>query len=400
MISLIGDKKKYKVDKFILSNVDLVSKEAEISLLLSKSDVIIFDTLEIENIPQDIMRSLIESNVVYFTSNSITNLFEYLKTTYHTNYTFKVIGDYTSLDFNIECYSIEEVLKKKREKVSLHDEIKYGITEILQNKMMILKLSYSNFQLETKNTTLGSYWHIVRDIIFFVTYISFMIFMRGNSDIEQIPAILYLVVGLVPWYYMSDILNGGVNCIRNNRHIISKVKFPITIIPFYYTIGAFYKRALTYLILFIVMFYYFMTGEMTVFKPILFIYINVSMIIFMTAFNLVISSLISVSRDFTELYKSIVRVQFYFLPIFWDFTMIQDKLYSSNQLNNTIGEIIGIALKLNPIAYILNVFRVSVGATSHISPFYTSMFWLTTLILFIVGFSLQYRLRKIYADVL
>ena len=124
------------------------------------------------------------------------------------------------------------------------------------------------------------------------------------------------------------------------------------------------------------------------------------MIIYMMAFNLVFSSLISVSKDFGELYKSIQRVQFYFIPVFWDFTMIASKLNSADPIKDFIGDVIHMLLLLNPVAYILNGFRMSFGGTNHVTTELTIIFWVMTIIMFIVGFSLQARLRKIYADVL
>lgn len=398
MITVIGKNKSIKANKYILENRQIDVQD--ITRVYSLSNVVVIDLNKISQLCDEALRIILEANSSYFTADCFALIEEYMDNNYISRKSFKVIGGYNSTKYKVEEINLNDIYNIKTNKVSVIDETKFGINEVITNRKMLMKAAYSNFILETKNTTLGSYWHIVRDIIFFVTYITFMTFLRGNGAIEGIPAILYLVIGLVPWYFMSDVLNGGVNCIKNYRHVISKVKFPVTIIPFYNTLSAFYKRGLTYLILAVVVLVYFIKGDIDGFRFIVFIYFNVSMILFMMAYNLVFSSLISVSNDFNELYKSIQRVQFYFLPIFWDFTMIGQKLVSSDPLTNLFGKIIYYILYLNPISYILNGFRLSVGATDHITLMYSLYFWVVTIIMFVIGFSLQYRLKKIYADVL
>ncbi|WOO86627.1 hypothetical protein RZE82_05800 [Mollicutes bacterium LVI A0039] len=399
MISLIGDTKNKQCKLFIKVS-DNDNFDSNVSLALLKSNAVIVDTVNYGLMSHDLIRMLVESNHTYFTVESFNKLKTEIKNMYLSTNKVNVIGECVDPDYNITTYKMSDVLAIKEEKVSLFEEIRYGLNEVFTRVPMIMKLSYTNFLLETKNTTLGSYWHIVRDIIFFITYISFMIFMRGNGDIDGIPVILFLVSGLVPWYYISDVMNGSVNCIRNSNGIISKVKFPVTIIPFYSAIGAFYKRALTYIILAVIVIYFFATNQLDTFKPLTFLYFNAAMLIYMVSFALVFSSLISVSKDFTELYRAIQRVQMYFLPVFWDFTMIGKKLSFSTPLYDTIGHGILVLLKLNPVAYILNGFRASFGGVNHTSPAYTLCFWIIVIVMYTIGFSLQYRLRKIYADVL
>lgn len=393
MISYIGDE-KFNANKILkIKNCT----EPKIQSLIFGSSLTVIDINDFNVYENSFIRFLIESNKVVFTKNSFEKIKLFIDNIFHTQVQFKCLE-------NVAGYKIEVIdiynYKDDNTKANIYNEVKSGITEVYQNKSMLFKSAYSSFKLETKNTSLGSYWHIVRDIMFFFTYITFMSFIRGNADIENIPSILYLVSGLVPWYFMSDIFNSGVSCIRSYKHVISKVKFPITIIPFYNTIGNFYKRSLTYLILAIIILYYILNNEINQFNIFYFIYFNIAMVLFMMSFSLVFSSLISVSKDFSELYKSIQRVQFYFIPVFWDFTLINSKLTSINPIQDNFLSLVNTMLLLNPVAYILNGFRMCIGATNHITIFNTVIFWIITFTMFIIGFSLQYRLRKIYADVL
>lgn len=347
-----------------------------------------------------VFHSLLERENVYFVALDEEDLIEYenLKNELPDLFS-RLINNYLREDGDGDNFrTLEEITKVDKSK---SNSVVAGLKEIFTNRHMIWKMAYSIFQQETLKTTLGSYWHIIRDIVFFITYVLFMIFMRGFGEVEGIPVIMYLVSGLVAWYYMSDVINGGAACIKNSRGIISKVKFPVTIIPIYHAIAIFYRRGLTYIILAIVVAIYMFTNakgvEVHIFK---FIYYTFAMIMFMFAFNILLSALIAISRDFHELYKSFVRIQMYFNPIFWDITSVQNKLESINSPLAQYAIVPFKILMLNPSIYILTGYRESFGSVRGNTLFTTLVFWGIMLIMFGTGFKLQARVRSLYADII
>lgn len=294
-------------------------------------------------------------------------------------------------------YSIDELEIKNEKK---ENSILKGLREVFSNVDLIKKMSLALFNQETLNTTLGAYWHLVRDVVFFITYLMFMMFMRGNGDIDGIPAIVFLVTGLVAWYFMSDVMNGGTACIKAAKGIISKVKFPIVTIPFYSTLSILYRRGLTYVILFLVVGIYMLMGSSVSINFVLLLYYTFSMVVFMMAFNLIFSALIAISRDFHELYKSFIRIQMYFNPIFWDITTIMTRLDNASFFGVEIIKVLFQILMLNPTVYILNGYRESFGASAGNGWISGTVFWVLVVGMFLVGFRLQDKVKGIYADII
>ncbi|MFV0499924.1 MAG: ABC transporter permease [Bacilli bacterium] len=379
---------------------DIVDDEREILIVANDSSKVIFWGYPIDEYDKKVYHSLLERENVYFVAVDEDGRLYYDNIKRQIPEMFsKLISKYLVLNKKCEReFLVSEVLIENNIKKNSAVE---SVKEITNNRHMIWKMASSIFQQETLKTTLGSYWHIVRDIVFFITYVMFMIFMRGFGEIEGIPVVMYLVSGLVAWYYMSDIIGGGVACIRNSRAIISKVKFPITIIPLYHSLAIFYRRGLTYIILVAVVAMHLIANARGVeVHPLKFIYYTISMVIFMTGFNILVSAFVAISRDFYELYKSFSRIQMYFNPIFWDMTSVQNKLANSGNAIISFMEIPFKILMLNPTVYILTGYRESFGALRTNDVLSTSVFWVIVVIMYLVGFKLQMRVRSLYADII
>lgn len=178
--------------------------------------------------------------------------------------------------------------------------------------------------------------------------------------------------------------------------------FPITIIPIYYTLSILYRRGLTYIILFTIITASMMMGVENVKIDFLsFLYYTASMIIVMMAYSMFMSAFVTVSRDFNELYKSFVRIQMYFVPIFWDITTILKKMDALKfGFADEFKVIFEVIMTCNPIVYILNGYRASFGAYNHNTTLSLIIFWIVVVTLFVLGFKTQSRMRKIYADII
>lgn len=272
-------------------------------------------------------------------------------------------------------------------------EIKFFINEHKNNSRYIWNLAVSSAKEDTQKTTLGMYWNVFRDAVFFLAYTFFMLAVRGgNGEIEGMPRLVYLYTGLVSWYLISDYLNSGVKCILKNKHIFTKIKFPIMIIPTFETIAIFIKRWTTFTLLAIIIVIMVITGG---FSPNInifgLIYSLVASLIFGICYSLFMSGFYTISKDFRELYKAITRVLFYFVPVFWSVVVDIPKMsflpsWTVDFLQNT------------PFIHLMNSFRYSI-ALGQFPPLYSiGIFALVCLVLFVLGCYIQYRLQKIYAD--
>ncbi len=265
----------------------------------------------------------------------------------------------------------------------MFESVRFVAREHIDNKALIFKLAKNNMSKQTIRTTLGVWWVYIHDILYFSVMILFRVLMAGNGKIEGMNAVVYLMIGLIPWFFMNEVLGIGSNAIKVNKAIIQSIKFPISIIPTIEVTAIFLKRILTFLMIFFVVFYY---GYIKNFNPFLFVYYVICMFLLMWAINFIICAFTAVSSDFQQLYMCVVRVMMFSLPIIWSFANIEE--YKT----------LSLILRINPMAYVIEGFRRAFVTGGWPDITYTIYFWVVFVLLSLMGCFVQYRLRRYYAD--
>lgn len=263
------------------------------------------------------------------------------------------------------------------------EAVKFVFNEHYRNKRLILKLAKNNMSKQTIRTALGVWWVYIHDILYFSVMILFRILMAGNGKIDGMNAVVYLMLGLIPWFFMNEVLSIGSNAIKINKTIIQSIRFPISIIPTVEVLAIFFKRIFTFLLIFAVVLYY---GYIDRFNPLLFIYYVFCMLILMWAINFLICAFVAVSSDFQQLYMCVVKVMMFSLPIIWSFKNIVEY------------PILYYGLRINPMVYVINGFRNAFFSGLMPSLYYSLYFWGVVLLLFLIGSFVQFKLRKYYSD--
>jgi teichoic acid transport system permease protein len=56
-------------------------------------------------------------------------------------------------------------------------------------------------------------------------------YVFNRSSVDGIPFILWLLGGMVIWFYVSPCITDGCNAIYRKNDVITKMKFPVSILP-------------------------------------------------------------------------------------------------------------------------------------------------------------------------
>ncbi len=256
--------------------------------------------------------------------------------------------------------------------------------EHIRNYSKIWILAQSSRKKETVRTTFGPFWNLIRDIIFLVAYSVFFTLISSGSKIDGVPRLTYLASGLVAWFFISAALNQSSKCIKKNRIMFTKMKFPITIIPTFEVLATYLIRLPSLLIAFVIVG---ATYGLQDFNILLFMYYNIAMVLLMHSIVLVFSGFIALSKDFTQLYLAFTRILFYFVPILW----------TKSNFNSLWFQTI---LVFNPFVYVIDGFRDAFVFGNRIGMFETSVFWIVVLTLHIMGCVIQDSFKRIYSDFL
>ena len=189
---------------------------------------------------------------------------------------------------------------------------------------------------------LGIGWAIIRPaILIFVFWFAFSFGLRKGGDVAGYPFFLWLLAGMIPWFYMRDMITGGAGSIRRYKYLVTKIKFPVSTIPTFVSMATLATHIGLLLIMIVI---YIGFGYMpTIYYLQLPIYIAL-MFLFFTAWGLFAGLLASISRDFLNLVKSLTQAMFWLSGILYDANDIQ-------------YEWIRDILLINPITIIVNGYR-------------------------------------------
>lgn len=260
--------------------------------------------------------------------------------------------------------------------------------ELFQNRHLIWKLAKNDFKKRYAGSYLGAVWAMAQPVVTVAMYyIVFEKIMgtqlnRGNGDI---PYVLFLTAGLVPWFYFTEALNSGTNAMLEYNYLVKKVVFKISILPIIKIIAATFIHVFFVVVLLIVAAVY---GYYPTVYTLQIFYYSACLFIFVLALCYTTCAIVVFFRDLAQIINIALQIGMWATPILWNIDSLGGKWV--------------IVLKLNPLVYIVNGYRSAVCAREwFFQDFFSTMyFWIVTVVLFGIGAAVFKRLKVHFADVL
>jgi ABC-type polysaccharide/polyol phosphate export permease len=235
-------------------------------------------------------------------------------------------------------------------------------------------------------SALGVAWALVKPTLFVVAYwFAVAIGMRGNEVMGGVPYILWLIPGLMPWFFISDALTTSGAAIRSNSDFVTKMIYPVATLPISEVLSLYFIHLILMCIttaIFVVSGFglslYFLQLPYYLFCA----------IAFAAVISMLLSALTAISRDILQLVKSVTMLLFWFTPILWS--------------ADTLPAPVKLLIMANPITYILTGYR---NAYVYQRWFfqdwqYTLYFWGVMAILALLASFVFTKLEPDFADVL
>lgn len=206
----------------------------------------------------------------------------------------------------------------------------------------ILKLSKSELIKTYKGAALGPMWALIKPVVhIFVFWFAIELGLRSGRNIHDFPFVIFLMVGIIPWFFIQDAILDGANSIRRNNHFVTKMPFPVSTVMTFVTLSKIYVHigltAIVYIILLILGY------APSVYNLQIFFYMPM-MYIFFTCLTWITAPLSCISKDFINAIKSIITAIFWLSGIIWDTYSLPKGLLKKMIL-------------LNPVNYIVNGYR-------------------------------------------
>lgn len=259
--------------------------------------------------------------------------------------------------------------------------------ELYQSRYLIWKLAKNDFKKRYAGSYMGAVWALAQPVVTVVMYyIVFDKLMGGaGRGVKDVPFVLFLTAGLVPWFYFNEALNNGTNALREYDYLVKKVVFKISILPIIKVIAASFIHVFFVAVLLIVAALY---GYYPTIYTIQILYYSACLFVFVLALCYATCAVVVFFKDLTQIINIALQIGIWATPILWNI--------------DTAPEEWVVILKLNPLVYIVNGYRSAIYERSwFFEDFFSTMyFWIATVVLFGIGVAVFKRLKPHFADVL
>ena len=126
--------------------------------------------------------------------------------------------------------------------------------DIYKNRRLVAKLAKNDFKTRYAGSYLGIVWAFIQPVITILVYwFVFSVGFRSGTGNLGVPFVLYLVAGIVPWFFFQDALIGGTNSLLEYNYLVKKVVFNISVLPVVKIISAMFVHA--FFVLFTIILY-------------------------------------------------------------------------------------------------------------------------------------------------
>ena len=259
------------------------------------------------------------------------------------------------------------------------------LIDLYRNRSLLFQLTARDFKSRYLGSYLGLLWAFINPVVTILIF--WFVFQVGfkSAPVGDFPFILWLITGIVPWFFIAETLISGTGAVVENSYLVKKIVFRVSMLPVVKLLSALIVHIFFIMVIFLIFSLY---GFYPGIYSIQVIYYSFSAIVLLLGVTWLTSSLVVFLKDVGQLISILVQFGFWLTPIFWSLQMIPQKYQ--------------IYLKLNPVYYIIQGYRDSfihnVWFWEH--PLYTAYYWVFTGVVFLFGAVVFTRLRPHFADVL
>jgi teichoic acid transport system permease protein len=246
-------------------------------------------------------------------------------------------------------------------------------------------LAFNDFRTRYAGSQLGIFWAFVPPLVtVLVFWFVFRVGMR-TIEVDGVPFLVWLVCGLVPWFFFADAWTSATNSLFEYSYLVKKVVFRVSFLPLVKVGSSLFVHAF-FIVLMLLLCGVF---GISIAGPVIqILYYSFALVALVTALSLLTVSVAPFFRDVTQLLAVMLQVGMWGTPIMWS--------------PDRIPENFRWVLAINPMCYVIEGYRGAVlrGEWFWERPLQTLFFWLTVLVLGVVGGLVYRRLRPHFADVL
>jgi teichoic acid transport system permease protein len=263
------------------------------------------------------------------------------------------------------------------------------LKEIITKRKLILELSKADFKKRFVGSYFGIAWMFLQPMATVLVY--FFVFQMGFKSVPPVPNypyVLWLIPGIVPWFFFSEVLNMGTGCLQEYNYLVKKVVFRVEILPVIKLISCFMVHGIFALIMIVVFLCYGMFPKASWLQI---AYYSFASAMFSLAISYFTSAINVFFKDMTQIIGICLQFGMWMVPIMW-----------APEMFKNFPSWLPTLLKLNPFYYIVAGYRDSMLTGNWLieRPTLGLYFWSVTIVLMLIGLKVFKKLRPHFSDVL
>jgi teichoic acid transport system permease protein len=263
---------------------------------------------------------------------------------------------------------------------------------VISNRALIWKLAKNDFKTRYAGSNFGILWALVQPVIIVLVY--WFVFQVGLHAATQklkegleVAFVLWLTSGLVPWFYFSEALTNGTNCLLEYNYLVKKVVFNIDVLPIVKCAAALFIHSFFVVFMLLLNVGY---GYFPDLYTLQVIYYSICLFILVLAISYWTSAVVVFFRDLSQIVNIFLQVGIWMTPIMWSLDVLAKY------------PLLQFLFKLNPLYYIVYGYR---DALFYKVAFWerwelSLYFWAVALLLLGSGIYVFKKLKVHFADVL
>ncbi len=222
-----------------------------------------------------------------------------------------------------------------------------------QWRSQIGKLAVFELKKKSRGAALSWVWLFVKPAMYiFCFWFALEIGLRmGRSVDGDAPFFLWLCSGIIPWFFMSEMIGEGSDVLHRYSYLVNKIKFPISAISTLCMCASLIIHLVMVAVLFVL---YFVNGQPLDIHLLQVPLIILLMAVFWNMFSILFSLLSGMARDVSNLISS------FSTPIFW----LSGVIFNVDSIGIDWVQTI---LWLNPVTFFCKAYRSAF--------YYRTWFW-------------------------
>ena len=255
--------------------------------------------------------------------------------------------------------------------------------DVIRSRHLIWTLAKNDFRSRYLGSYLGLVWAFIQPIVnILVLWFIFEVGFRVKP-VNDYPYILWLMAGMIPWFFLSEVIMSGTASVVDQSFLVKKVVFRVSILPVVKIVSALFVHGFFLLMMFAVFWLYGYPPTLQMFGVLYYLGAAICLVLGLTWLT---SALCVFTRDVTQVVGILIQLLFWVTPIFWEVSIAPARFQW--------------LLKLNPVYYIIGGYRSCFIQSPPPSLVFGAYYWGFTIVAIGVGAIVFKRLRKHFADVL